>query len=194
MNDENTVDDDRNDEVEVILVVVRLKGKFLWYRSPLDYWVLDLNRWRDDIRRAGFAPPEPNSAERFGIPVVNEITAEAFLGRMQEFAVASNDLAKSLAARFPSAGSFWDVSDLFPTVFVDFDNRYLAAFYLSGPPLERFAPPGWRGEFEDFVTEYPERFFPKSEKYWVQNGVDLLAVLNERGRRIDQERWRRGSR
>jgi len=178
-------------DVERVLVVVKYANSFRWFKSNRDDWVLDLGKWTKDFVDAGYKVPESDPVERFGIPVVNENTAASFLEEMKPFEISTDDLGKELAARFPEAQSWWDVSDLFPIFFVDFDCKHACGFYPEGTRMERYVPDGWTGEFEDFMTKFPEDRFPRREKYWVRNGVDMLHELNERGRKAGQGRWGR---
>jgi hypothetical protein len=86
-------------------------------------------------------------------------------------------LVKRLIDRFPTAKSYWDVSDLFPIMFVDFDRKHVCACYSDGTRMERYVPLGWSSEFRDFLTSYPEELFPSSEKFWIQSGVNLLEEV-----------------
>ena len=174
-------------DVEEAIVVVRINGRFRWFKSDRELWVLDLDKWTKDFLDAGFQVPEPDPSERFGIPVVNERTAEHFLTEMQPFEIDKEDLARELVVRFPGAQSWWEVGDLFPIMLVDFDRRHVCAFYQQGTRMERYVPDGWTSEFEDFATKYPEERFPRTEKFWIQNGIDMLKELNERGQRLSQQ-------
>lgn len=176
-------------EVETVIVAVKYNGHFHWYKSDRDLWVLDLEKWHADFTHAGIkGHHESNAGERFGILVVNEETAEEFLRAMHQFEVNKDRLAKELAARFPDAESWWDVSDLFPIMLVDFDRKHVCAFYSEGTRMERYIPANWSSEFEDFLTKYPDQYLPTNEKYWVQNGLDLLRELNERGQQLEQQK------
>jgi hypothetical protein len=93
-------------------------------------------------------------------------------------------LSLELAKRYSSAQSWWDVQDLFPIMFVDFDQCKVAAFYADGTPMERYVPDGWEGRFIDFANDYPEDIFPTSSKFWVKGDSDLLALLNQRGANV----------
>jgi hypothetical protein len=168
-------------DIEEVIVVVHVHGRFRWFKSDRDLWVLDLKKWRKDFLDAGFQAPAPDSSERFGIPILNERTVDRFITAMQQFEIDKDDLGKQLAARFSAAKSWWDVCDLFPIMFVDFDRRHICAFYDSGTRMERYFPDGWTGEFEDFATRYPDDLFPQHERFWVQRGIDMLKELNERG-------------
>lgn len=167
---------------EDVIVVVKHDGRFRWFDAPRELWVLDYPKWAQNFRENGFDVPPDDPSERFGIPVVDEHSAERFLTAMQRFEVDKDDLGAELELFFPAAGSTWDVAEIFPILFVDFDRRHACGFYPEGTPMERYIPDGWTGEFEDFLRRYPEGRFPTQEKFWVRNGVDLLAALNERGR------------
>ncbi|MEM1208148.1 MAG: group-specific protein [Planctomycetota bacterium] len=174
-------------DVELVVVVVKRDGVFRWYRSDRELWVLDLKKWHQEFVDAGYSTPDVDSSDRFGIDVVNDETIDHFLSSMSEFELDCTKLADALARRFPSAKSWWDVGKLFPVMFVDVDKRHVAAFYSNGIPMERYVPEGWTGEFEDFATRFSEEDFPSTEKFWIQDGVDMLAVLNERGHSLDRQ-------
>lgn len=168
-------------DVELVVIVVKHGGIFRWFRSNRDLWILDLPKWRQEFVDAGYELPASDSEERFGIPVVNEHTMNRFLAKMEHFEIEKSKLENGLKARFPDAKSWWDVGKLFPIMFVDCDKRHVAAFYPDGARMERYIPDGWTGEFDDFANNAREEDFPGRERFWVQEGLDLLAVLNERG-------------
>jgi hypothetical protein len=166
--------------VETVVIVIRYQNKISWYRSDRDLWVLDLNKWRDDFLSRGYAVPNFSDNYRFGISIVNQETVQIFLNNMSTFEISKDELSIELARRYTSAESWWDVMDLFPIMFVDFDNSSVAAFYPEGTPMERYIPDGWTGEFIDFADEYPEELFPEEDKFWIKGDADLLKLLNER--------------
>ena len=168
-------------EEQPVVVAVRIHGKIRWFRSNRDLWVLDLNKWRDEFIAHGYEVPEFQENYRFGIHTVNQETAEQFLGCMSEYELQRDQLSIELAKRFTTANSWWDVGDLFPIMFVNFDDCKVAGFYPDGTPMERYVPDDWDSEFIDFANDYPEDTFPTSEKFWVKGGSDLLKLLNERG-------------
>ena len=100
---------------------------------------------------------------------------------MSRYEISKEILSLALALEYPSAKSWWDVQHLFPIMFVDFDECTVGAFYYDGICMERYVPNNWCGEFIDFANEYSEEKFPSSDKFWVQDGQDLLALLNKRG-------------
>lgn len=169
-----------DDDVEIVLVAVRCDGKFRWFRSDREWWVLDTDKWRDEFIRHGHDVPEFDSSYRFGIRVVDHESMDRFFENISKFEVSKQELGLELGARFHDANSWWDVQDLFPIMIVDFDRKRVGAFYYQGIPMERYVPEGWVGEFVDFATEYDEEVFPVAEKFWIQTGKDLLALLNAR--------------
>lgn len=168
-------------DVEIVVVAVRYQGRVRWFRCDRDWWVMDVNKWRNEFIQNGYDVPEFNDAYRFGIKVVSEKNVAEFLDRLKGHEIVPDVLAMELAKRYPSARSWWDVGDLFPIMFVDFDRREVGAFYSEGTAMERYVPDGWTGQFIDFATEYSDEVFPTSSKFWVKGGVDLLALLNKRG-------------
>lgn len=170
-----------NMDVEIVVVAVRYQGRVRWFRCDRDWWVMDVNKWRNEFIQNGYDVPEFNDAYRFGIKVVSEKNVAEFLDRLKGHEIVPDVLAMELAKRYPSARSWWDVGDLFPIMFVDFDRREVGAFYSEGAAMERYVPDGWTGQFIDFATEYSDEVFPTSSKFWVKGGVDLLALLNKRG-------------
>lgn len=168
-------------DVENVVVAVRYEGRIRWFRCDRDWWVMDVNKWRNEFIQNGYDVPEFNDAYRFGFKVVNEKNTAEFLASLKDYEVAPGTLAMELAKRYQTARSWWDVGDLFPIMFVDFDRREVGAFYSQGAAMERYVPDGWTGRFIDFATEYPEDVFPTSSKFWVKGGSDLLALLNKRG-------------
>lgn len=168
-------------DVENVVVAVRYNGRIRWFRCDRDWWVMDVNKWRNEFIQNGYEVPEFNDAYRFGFKVVNEKNAAEFLACLKDYEMAPDTLARELAQRYQTARSWWDVGDLFPVMFIDFDKREVGAFYSQGTAMERYVPDGWTSRFIDFATEYPEEVFPESSKFWVKGGVDLLVLLNKRG-------------
>ncbi|OYE00429.1 group-specific protein [Nostoc sp. 'Peltigera membranacea cyanobiont' 232] len=166
---------------EEVVVVVRHKNRIRWFRCDRDLWVLDVNKWRADFISHGYEVPEFNDSFRYGIHAVNRENAQEFLDFMSKYEVNKDELSMELAKSYLSARSWWDVKDLFPIMFVNFENCKVGAFYPDGVPLERYLPDGWKGEFVDFANEYPDDIFPVEEKFWIKKGCDLLALLNKRG-------------
>jgi hypothetical protein len=172
-------------EPDLVVVLVKYQNRFRWFRGERDLWVLDYRKWAKDFSAVGY-DVESGADERFGIEVVDTVTVDDFLSKIANLEVDREKLVKALANRLPAAKSWWDVGKLFPIVLIDFDGKHVAAFYHDGIPMERYVPDGWTSEFEDFANKYNESQLPTSEKFWVQDGTDWLAVLNERGEKLEQ--------
>lgn len=170
-----------NSDIQEVVVAVRHQGNIRWFRSDRDLWVLDLNKWRDEFINKGYEVPKFKDSYRFGIHCVNQETASQFLDCMSKYELHKDELRLELAKRYTSAKSWWDVQDLFPIMFINFDECRVGAFYPDGTPMERYVPDGWTGEFIDFANEYSEDIFPVEDKFWVKGSSDLLKLLNERG-------------
>ena len=168
-------------DIEKIIVVVRYKDRIRWFRSDRDLWVLDVNKWRDEFVNHGYEIPDFKDSYRFGISVINQDTVQQFLGHISEDEIHKDDLSIELLSRYTTAESWWDVKDLFPIMFVNFDACKVGAFYSEGTSMERYVPDNWTGEFIDFANDYAEIIFPKEEKFWVKGDSDLLELLNKRG-------------
>ena len=172
-NEENTAE-------ETIVVVVKENRRIRWYRSERDLWVLDVNKLRNGFLALGYDVPDDDDF-RFGLHIVDQQNADYFLKCMSRYEISKESLSSALSLEYPSAKSWWDVQHLFPIMFVDFDECTVGAFYYDGIRMERYVPNNWCGEFIDFANEYSEEKFSSSDKFWVQDGQDLLALLNKRG-------------
>lgn len=172
-------------EPDLVVVLVKYQSRYRWFRGERELWVLDYRKWAKDFSEAGYEV-DSSAEERFGIEVVDSITVDNFLSKIGNLEIDREKLVKAFANRLPTAKSWWDVGKLFPIMLIDFDGKHVAAFYHDGIPVERYVPDGWTSEFEDFASKYSEAQLPTSEKFWVQDGKDWLAVLNERGERLEQ--------
>jgi hypothetical protein len=172
-------------EPDLVVVLIKYRSRYRWFRGDRELWILDYQKWANDFSNAGY-DVDSGADERFGIEIVNALTVEDFLSKVGNLEIDREKLATALATRLPTAKSWWDVGKLFPIMLIDFDETHVAAFYSEGIPMERYVPDGWTSEFEDFANKYDESQLPTSEKFWVQNGKDWLAVLNSRGERLEE--------
>ena len=177
-------------DLQYAVAVARHKGVVHWLLIEHENLILDWKKRRDEFVAAGHQFPDLNvvAAQRSGIVVLDQDTAEQFLMSQAAHKLSIQFLRQALLARFPSAQSWWDVGFLFPIAFIDFDNKHFAGFYCTGPRLKRYIPDGWVGEFVDFANTYPEEVFPAADKFWIVDHRDLLHELNERGRTLEASR------
>lgn len=132
----------------LVVITVKHQGAIRWFRSERDLWVFDLNKWREEFLAAGYEVPNFTDDYRFGLHCVDETNVDRFLDHISGDEVEKDELSIELARRYPTATNWWDVGDLFPIMFADFDNKTVAGFYHEGAPMERYVPDGWRGAVE----------------------------------------------
>lgn len=171
---------DHFSEDEKVVVAVRHQKRIRWFRAERPVWVLDHEKWRDSFLKEGFAVPNLDPNDRFGVSVVTAENTPRYLEGLKDLEVSKMALAEDLRRRIPLARSWWDVADIFPIALIDFDLRRLGAFYADGTRIERYVPDGWTSEFVDFSIVYPEAIFPAADKFWVIEGIDLLSELLSR--------------
>lgn len=69
---------------------------------------------------------------------------------------------------------WWDIYDLMPDLFIDFDSNRLYSEYVENMHYEKYVPKGWFGELVDFCDN---SLFQKCEMFWVKNGVDYRREI-----------------
>lgn len=113
----------------------------------------------------GFVIHNPDDfSDRFDIAVVKEDTAEDFLHKIIDFEVGTEDLRKILEQE-----AYSHISDMLPSLYVDFDGKELTSYYPEPASYELYVPNGWLGKYEQFLGNVPEDY-----RYWVIHGVNLF--------------------
>jgi hypothetical protein len=158
---------------ENIVVGVVYDGAFEWYVSEKTYWILDLNILEAAYAKKGFHTAgvhDPLATWRFGIKVVDEYSAAAFLDNMQDYAADCAELQDCMltAVQF---GDKEDIIDCRPSLLIDFDARSLESLYPEYESFETYVPDGWSGSYTDFLDKIPEAC-----RYWVVDGHDVLRA------------------
>jgi hypothetical protein len=161
-------------EEATIVVCARHQGEWLWFQSPVDFWILDQQKWVRGFRNRGLDAPDEYEA-RFDIPIVDQDNADDFLALMAEFGRDRDGLEAELAALGEDAQSWWDIAALMPVLWVDFDERCAYSLFGEGVELENYVPAGWTGRFENFYGLIPE-----AQRYWVIDGVDQVERFKSR--------------
>ncbi|WP_258838349.1 CPCC family cysteine-rich protein [Mechercharimyces sp. CAU 1602] len=156
-----------NDEIPLpeyanrIIVLVKYKGGWNWYVSLKEMWFLDY---------AVFPDENTDYSQRFHIAVVNDKTLEDFLDRVSDYKVSTSQL-REFVNDTETKIDRWDLSDLFPSLFVDFDNKHLYSWYPEPASFEHYVPKGWKGDYVEFFDQVPE-----NKRYWIIDGKDFLKV------------------
>ena len=157
-------------ENDTILVGVRFKNQFSWYRTDPSIWKLDYRKLYDSYdalyrrRRKSMADfvREVGSfgefiASRFRIPVVDKDTAPKFFEEIMLQKLDSAELAYSWTRAKEDA----ERQALLPVLFVDFDAKTLYSCDPERGKFEAFVPDGWRGLYQDF-----KRLIPLQDRFW----------------------------
>lgn len=162
------------DENEII-AVIHHNGRWGFYANEQETFVLDQNAWEEAYRSAGFSGSEPGAddSDRFGIPVVNESTANHFIAALLPKKLEEGWLQEKL--RTHPGNIEWDeVSHLFPKVLIDFEAKQLASVNMDGIQFELYVPLDWRGEVENFYDQ-----IPIAHRYWIDGERDYLEECIE---------------
>ncbi|MET3208728.1 UNVERIFIED_CONTAM: hypothetical protein ABIC26_001667 [Paenibacillus sp. PvR008] len=131
-----------------IIVGVIFEGQWNWYVTEREYWFLNTVM-----------------EERFGIPILDETTAGAFLGHICEYRVAVDELTSLLSMLADAIEHKDEVLEFCPTLYVDFDQKILYSLFPELASFEHYVPAGWNGEYQNFLNEVPP-----SERYWIIDG------------------------
>jgi hypothetical protein len=130
--------------------------------------VMDWNAWHDAFVSHGYSLPAQNPADRFGILVVDESTADAFLNAISANKLDEDWLRNQLRSFSPNLD--WDeIAHLFPRLMIDFDSRKLYSINAEGIQYDLYAPKGWQGISDDFYDLIPE-----NHRYWIDGQKDYL--------------------
>lgn len=101
--------------------------------------------------------------------VVNEGNVEDFLHEIRELEVSNEELRKSLVQR-----EYSHISDMIPSLYVDFDDKKLTSFYPEAASYELYVPNGWLGKYEQFIENIPVDY-----QYWISTGENLFQKEND---------------
>ncbi|MCG7384723.1 hypothetical protein [Paenibacillus sp. ACRRY] len=131
---------------------VRFRGAFCWYVTEREYWFLNVEM-----------------EERFGIEILNEETAAAFLQAIQDERVAAAELRDCLYQfrKQYQEGDEW--LKFVPSFLVDFDQRQFCSMFPEPASFEHYMPQGWVGSYVDFLDRVPEE-----QRYWEMDGRSLF--------------------
>lgn len=159
---------------EEVVVATILRGVFRWFVTEKELWFLDYRRWKDAFICAGYGEALSRvevEAERFGIVVLDERSAETFLDHIEQCKADVESLRRLLKSGLP-ASNVDQVVHLLPSLYVDFDKCVLFSFFYEPSSFEDFVPSGWHGEYRDF---WP--LIPADQRYWIDGDVDVIATL-----------------
>ena len=170
-NEKNTLDEGANKVKykpkygEYIIVLVQYRNSYQWFVTDKDIWFLDLRKLINAYMENGFHIPYPNDfSERFNIPVVDEDTAKEFFENIRDQEVKVEEFQNMLEHDIDI-----DVSDMYPALYVNFDQKVFISCYPEPASYELYIPDGWNGHYQDFIKDVPEKY-----RYWMIEGKNVF--------------------
>jgi hypothetical protein len=150
-----------------IIVIVKFQGKYSWYLSDKEDWVLDYNKWGDLFGSEG---KTDSSSLRSGFLVLSSENWLAFEKVITNKLVSKDQLSKMILNNLPIDS--WDEKmHLFPSLYIDFDEKRLFSIFTEYLAFENLVPDNWIGTYDDFYS-----LIPDIEKYWIINGANYLPL------------------
>jgi len=157
---------------ENIITIIKYEGKFHWFTAFKEMWVLDRIKWINDFVTSGVSGVNINDhQERYNIAIINKNNIADFIQHLKDdgYMLKKDEIASEFYERLSSKTTWWDIHDLLPDLFIDFDALRLYSEYIESMHYEQYVPDGWSGELKDFCEEL---ILPSNEMFWVKNGVD----------------------
>ncbi|MCK7316944.1 hypothetical protein L8P35_09535 [Enterobacter cloacae] len=164
-----------------LLVIVKNEGRFYWFAAFKEMWILDRVKWIVDFVKNGVGINlQDIHKERYDIPVVNEENAQLFIGFLIKdgYSYDKDDMAVEFYNKLSGKTTWWDVYDLMPDLFIDFDNKRLCSEYVGSMHYHKYVPDGWQGELVDFCSDGS---LPQDEMFWIKNDTDHRSIVISKG-------------
>lgn len=146
-----------------IVVLVRIDGMYTWFLNEKTIWVMDYVSWGKMFGGDIQLPPE-----RKDVPILTKETWEIFKNLHRDAIVSVDQLKELVISNLP-IDSWEEKGELFPSLYLNFDDEVLYSVYPEYPLFDKYVSPGWKGNYGDFYELIPE-----SEKYWVVDGIDYM--------------------
>ncbi|HEL9845327.1 TPA: hypothetical protein U0R39_005650, partial [Klebsiella pneumoniae] len=130
-----------------LLVIVKNEGRFYWFAAFKEMWILDRVKWIVDFVKNGVGINlQDIHKERYDIPVVNEENAQLFIDFLIKdgYSYDKDDMAVEFYNKLSGKTTWWDVYDLMPDLFIDFDNKRICSEYIESMHYHKYVPDGWQ--------------------------------------------------
>ncbi|WP_336210529.1 hypothetical protein [Enterobacter sp. P82] len=164
-----------------LLVIVKNEGRFFWFVAFKEKWVLDRVKWVDAFVKSGVEINlQDIHKERYDIPVVNEENVQIFIDNLIKdgYLYDKDDIAEAFYNRLSEKTTWWDIYDLMPDLFIDFDSKRLFSEYVESMHYHKYVSDGWLGELVDFCSDGS---LPQDEMFWIKNETDYRSVVIAKG-------------
>jgi hypothetical protein len=159
-----------------IIVGTTHRGQWAWYLSEKEYWFLDQVKWAADFFGKGY-DVSPEFEDRFGIPVVDNVSVDAFLTAMKPYKMSTSSLSHMLLEEAPKFEYPDEIVSYYPALFIDFDAHRLVSAFPEPASFEAYVPSGWTGTYGDFPVDE----VPSVERYWIVDGADYFLRYRRDG-------------
>ncbi|WP_320729697.1 hypothetical protein [Enterobacter ludwigii] len=160
-----------------LLVIVKNEGRFYWFVAFKEMWVLDRVKWVDDFVKNGVEINlQDIHKERYDIPVVNEENVQIFIDNLikEGYLYDKDDMSVAFYNRLSDKTTWWDIYDLMPDLFIDFDSKRLYSEYVENMHYHKYVPDGWLGKLVDFCSDGT---LPQDEIFWIKNETDYRSIV-----------------
>ncbi|HIH9250361.1 TPA: hypothetical protein ACYU26_001561 [Enterobacter ludwigii] len=160
-----------------LLVIVKNEGRFYWFVAFKEMWVLDRVKWVDDFVKNGVEINlQDIHKERYDIPVVNEENVQIFIDNLikEGCLYDKDDMSVAFYNRLSEKTTWWDIYDLIPDLFIDFDSKRLYSEYVENMHYHKYVPDGWLGKLVDFCSDGT---LPQDEIFWIKNETDYRSIV-----------------
>lgn len=150
---------------ETLIVLVKYNTTHRWYITDKDLWFLDLRKLIASYTNRGFQIQNSEDfSDRFDIDILNENTAGDFFNKITDLEAHTEELTRMLEQKM-----YTHISDMVPSIYVDFDEKKLISYYPEPASYEDCVPFGWIGKHENFLDNIPVQL-----KFWIKQDVNYF--------------------
>lgn len=153
---------------ELIIVGVTYNNNFKWYVTDKEIWYLDYNKL-DHAYGANYNLQEPE--ERRNLRVLDGNNVQDFLDNVKQYECSTEELRLGVKAKRKVIEDADDILDFSPSLYVNFDKKFLISLFPEPASFEDYVPKGWRGEYGDFTKDIPVQ-----DIFWMENNKNLLDI------------------
>ena len=157
---------ENHDDTVTFIVVVKWQGQFDWYCSMKEDWILNQKSYSQALGIENYL-----CSDRYGICILSEATIQEFKKQHQMLLLDLPTLADWFSQNLPLR-SYDQDSRLFPTLFIDFDERSLYSVYGESFVFETYVPKGWNAQTVFFAD-----LLPPEQRYWIHGGKDWWETM-----------------
>lgn len=155
---------------EINIVGVIVNHQFNWYICSNDMWTMDIDKYIQSYKEAGWDLDFSYSPEiQQNLHVVTKSNLETYLEMYKDdfLKVTVEELISMIKCSMEEENLNSEIilegKALLPDLFIDFDKEEFYSNHLGMKNYERYVPNGWKvflGRFDHLI--------PKEDQYWVE--------------------------